>query len=54
MTIQECPQSTTDTIHNHKDNSIMICVRIFDVMETIDDDCDTMDVVFVAVKVRNL
>ena len=25
--------------------------RVLDVMETIDDDCDNMDVVFVAVKV---
>ena len=26
--------------------------RVLDVMETIDDDCDNMDVVFVAVKVN--
>ena len=26
--------------------------RVLDVMETIDDDCDNMDVVFVAVKVK--
>ena len=27
-------------------------LRVLDVMETIDDDCDNMDVVFVAVKVK--
>ena len=32
-------------------NKIHDFVRVFDVMETIDDDCDDMDVVFVAVKV---
>ena len=28
-----------------------VIFRVLDVMETIDDDCDNMDVVFVAVKV---
>jgi len=35
------------------DNTRM-STKIFDVMETIDDDCDTMDVVFVAVKDKTL
>ena len=29
-----------------------VIFRVLDVMETIDDDCDNMDVVFVAVKVN--
>ena len=36
----------------HELLDIYFLCRVLDVMETIDDDCDDMDVVFVAVKVR--
>ena len=36
----------------HELLDIYFLCRVLDVMETIDDDCDDMDVVFVAVKVQ--
>ena len=42
-------QLTNSLIAHHL--FITFIYRVFDVMETIDDDCDDMDVVFVAVKV---
>ena len=36
----------------HELLDVYFLCRVLDVMETIDDDCDDMDVVFVAVKVQ--
>ena len=57
-TIEETDEEKLEIMVDNVDNLMIIFLdnsrlstRVFDVMETIDDDCDRRDVVFVKVKV---
>ena len=59
-TIEETDEEKLEIMVDNVDNLMIIFIdnsrlstRVLDVMETIDDDCDRRDVVFVKVKVGN-